>query len=421
MRNSRLMALLLALILTAPVWAEEAVGDNPPPFEYAWATAYHILPETTSDESGYFALSEGLNHRMYVGTAKYGENSFLVEFDPKTEKQRIVVDVHKLCGIAPDVKGYAAQAKIHTRSFVGPSGVIYIGSKQGYRLGPDDTADYPGGYVMTYDPKTDTAESLGVPYPGQGVIDTVADETHDLIYIVTCEEQHWMTYDVAKKEYHDLKVSLTPYATTLVDHKGRANAITNAFRMARHDPTTGKTTLHDIMIDGEKWEQSGRNAIPTWQLAADGRTAYLVLMNEANLYRLDIGGEEPVVHGTKIGSFIDMPKPDTRCALSIAPDGRVYALIRVNNNTGFGGGTLHFLLRYTPETYTFENLGVLAVKNPDFYDFAAKKPWSHGYHTLPDGTLTPLHSHMALVVGHDHTVWVTILHPFSLLKIDPIP
>ena len=241
MRNSRLMALLLALILTAPVWAEEAVGDNPPPFEYAWATAYHILPETTSDESGYFALSEGLNHRMYVGTAKYGENSFLVEFDPKTEKQRIVVDVHKLCGIAPDVKGYAAQAKIHTRSFVGPSGVIYIGSKQGYRLGPDDTADYPGGYVMTYDPKTDTAESLGVPYPGQGVIDTVADETHDLIYIVTCEEQHWMTYDVAKKEYHDLKVSLTPYATTLVDHKGRANAITNAFRMARHDPTTGRS------------------------------------------------------------------------------------------------------------------------------------------------------------------------------------
>ena len=35
---------------------------------------------------------------MYVGTTKYDVNSYLVEFDPKTQEQRIVIDTHKLTG-----------------------------------------------------------------------------------------------------------------------------------------------------------------------------------------------------------------------------------------------------------------------------------------------------------------------------------
>jgi hypothetical protein len=66
-----------------------------------------------------------------------------------------------------------------------------------------------------------------------------------------------------------------------------------------------------------------------------------------------------------------------------------------------------------------DDLGVLAVKNPDYYDFAAKKPWSGGFHRLPDSTLTPLHAHMALLVAKDGSVYVTVLAPFTLLKIDP--
>ena len=73
--------------------------------------------------------------------------------------------------------------------------------------------------------------------------------------------------------------------------------------------------------------------------------------------------------------------------LITAPDGRVWALIRVDNKTGFGSGYLHHLAVYDPASGKIEDRGVLAVKNPDFYDFAAKKPWSYGFHRLPDGTL----------------------------------
>ena len=34
--------------------------------------------------------------------------------------------------------------------------------------------------------------------------------------------------------------------------------------------------------------------------------------------------------------------------MSVAPDGKVYALVRIDNDTGFGTGYLHHLVRYDP-------------------------------------------------------------------------
>ena len=61
-----------------------ATGFCAEPPAYVSATAFHILPETTSDESGYFSLSESLDGAIHVVTAKYNANSFLVELDPRT-------------------------------------------------------------------------------------------------------------------------------------------------------------------------------------------------------------------------------------------------------------------------------------------------------------------------------------------------
>ncbi|MCI0635512.1 MAG: hypothetical protein L0206_16595, partial [Actinobacteria bacterium] len=97
------------------------------------------------------------------------------------------------------------------------------------------------------------------------------------------------------------------------------------------------------------------------------------------------------------------------------------ALIRVDNQTGFGGGYLHHLAVYDPRTGKIGDRGVLAVKNPGFYDFAAKKPYSHGFHRLPDGTLTPMHAHMALLAASDGSIYATIIYPFTLIRVQPPP
>ncbi len=396
--------------------------EQKPPFKVLPARAYHVLPGTHSDESGYFSLNEGLDGKMYVGTAKYNENAFLVEFDPKTGKQRIVLDTHQLCGLS--AKGYAAQSKIHTRNFVGPSGKIYVGSKQGYRK-QGDTSDYEGGYAMVYDPASGKAENLGMPFPGQGIADIVADEARGLLYVVTCEDQHWMLHDAKTRKFRELGPMLTPYATTLVDARGRANSITQDFKLARFDLATGKATTVEILVDGQVWTRPDRSSIPTWNLAADGRTAWLVLMNDVRLIKLDLGGADGApVQATRVGTMVEGDKPDSRSALSIAPDGRVYVVASVENKTGFGKGRLHHLARFDPKSGKIEDLGVLTVKNPDFFNFGPgpdgkKPPWSHGYHTLPDGTLTPLHNHMALIMTKEGGAYVTIIAPFTLLRIEP--
>lgn len=394
-----------------------------PPFPYVWGTAYHVLPETTSEESGYFSLCEGRDGSIYVGTAKYGANSYLVEFDPVRFSQRIVIDTHKVCGLT--ATGYAAQAKLHTRNFVGPSGVIYVGSKQGYP-GKNDTSVYPGGYVMSYDPRTGQARNLGRPFPEQGVIDVVADEARDRLYAVTCENQHWMLGRIgATNAWRELGPMLTPYATTLIDAQGRAHALATNFDLCTYDPATDQITRRPIFIGKKPFQHLSPSSIPTWNLAADGKTAYLVLMNDPTLLAIDLGGKGDTIKAKNCGRLTDAPQPDSRAALSIGPDGRVWTLIRTANNTGFGGGMLHRLIRYDPRSRKIEDLGVLAVKNPDFYDFAAKKHHSHGYHTFPDGTLAPLHAHMGLIVAHDNTLYVTILYPYTLLRIDayksPLP
>jgi hypothetical protein len=394
-------------------------GADKAPFPYVRGKAFHILPETHSDESGYFSLCEGKDGRIYIGTAKYNHNAYLIEFDPVTERQCIVVDAHKVCNL--DAKGYAAQAKFHTRNFVGASGIIYAGTKQGYRLKGDES-EYAGGYLITYDPRNDRSENLGMPYPKQGIADVVADESRGLIYVVTCEDQHWMLYDTKTKKFTELGPMLTPYATTLMDAEGKAHALTKDFQLATYDPSTKKVSQRPIEIGGKAFARENRSSIPTWNLDTDGRTAWLILMNDAHLLSIDLSSKGKKAKGANHGLMLEGESPDSRSALTIAPDGKIYTLISVQNKTGFGKGKLHHLCRYDPKKRRHEDLGVLAVKNPDFFDFkpanGKKPPWSHGYHTLPDGTMTPLHNHMALIATRDNTLYATIIYPFTLLKID---
>lgn len=424
MNHPHLTSSLAALLFLVPCASAQAPAKAP--FPYLWARAYHILPETHNNESGYFSLCEGLDGKVYVGTAKYGVNSYLVEFDPATEKQRIVLDTHKVSGV--QATGFAAQAKIHTPNFVGPSGTVYVGSKQGYPAA-GDTQEFAGGFVMTYNPKTGKAESLGMPYKGHGVGDVVADEGRNLLYVVAErvkpeQPMRWVLGHRETRSYRELGPQPTPYATTLIDKQGRGNILTDGdVRVAQYDPATCKVSVRDIELDGKKYVPSHKPPIPTWKLAADGRTAFVILMSDATLIELDLLSAGDTIKARSLGEMIDGKGPDCRCGLDIGPDGRVYAIIRVNNETKFGAGYLHHLVRYDPQAGKMEDLGVLAVKNPDFFNFNAgpdgKPPaWSHGFHKLPDGTMTPLHHHMALIVGRDGTIYVTIIYPFTLLRVD---
>jgi hypothetical protein len=442
----------ITLLLLAPAGApageqSAASPKRPASLQYLWAKAYHIPPETTTEESGYFSLCEGKNGRIYIGCAAYGRNSYLVEFDPATEKMRIVLDTHKLVGLPLEPTGYAAQSKIHTRNFVGHSGKIYVGSKQGYPTAMEKAtgkiATYRGGYVMTYDPQTDQAINLGMPLSladkrqpagakeGEGAIDVTADEARGLIYVITCEHQHWMLFDIHHPEqgYRDLGPILRDQPNTLIDRQGRATAITKDYEVARYDPAGDKVTVDPLLVDGKPFREFvGAQAVhPDWRLAADGCTAYLQLLNDLRMFQTDLSGPagRPVA-ARSLGNRIDGKNPDSRGSISIGTDGRVYSAVRIDNETGFGTGYLHHVVRSDPQRGHMSDLGVVAVKNPDFFAFQGPQAKNadgslrprHGYHTLPDGTLTPLHVIMSLIVAHDGTIYATTIYPFTLLRIE---
>lgn len=419
------------------------------PFPYVQAKAFHIPPETNTEESGYFSLCEGRNGKIYVGTAAYGRNSYLVEFDPATEKMRIVLDTHKVVG--QKATGYAAQAKLHTRNFVGPSGKIYVGSKQGY-LSPAEQAArkrgqkvpvYQGGYVMVYDPAKDATENLGMPMPlndklraagrteGEGVIDVTADEARGLIYVITCEHQHWMLYNVKTKAYRELGPILRDQPNTIIDAQGRGTAITADYRVARYEPAKDRVTIDALLVEDKSFAEyvGAKRVHPDWRITPDGRTAYLQLLDDLRMFRVDLSGAagKPVL-ATNLGERLKGQNPDSRGSICLGPDGRVYSAIRVDNTTKFGTGYLHHLVRHDPRGNRMEDLGVVAVRNPNFFDFTgpqAKNPDGalrprHGYHTLPDGTLTPLHVILAMIVARNGTIYATVLAPFTLLKIESV-
>jgi hypothetical protein len=427
------------------------------PFPYVWAMAYHVDPSTTTDESGYFSLNEGIDGTIYVGTAAYGRNSYLVAFDPRNNfKQTVVVDAHKSLGLPLTPTGYAAQAKFHTRNYTGPSGKVYIGTKHGYATKEDKekNVQYPGGYALIYDPKTNTTENLGMPYPGQGVIDTVADESRGLVYVITCEDQHWMVYDIKTRKYTELDPSLRliHYAATLVDKRGNAHAINADSSLVSWNPDTKKFDSKVLVVDSKikagdadprlyPGDSEKKLGPPTWQIMPDGKTAYLLLMTQPNLYRVDLSQMNPSAAkpalGTgrlvveDLGPMIQGKGFDSRASMTIGPDGNLYMLAKLSNTTGFGKGQfLHHLVRYNIKANTFNDLGVLAVRNPDFYGLPLPSPistttgkvvpFTHGFHVLPDSTLTPLHAHMGLIAAHDGTLYATILCPYTLLKIETV-
>ena len=52
-----------------------------------------------------------------------------------------------------------------------------------------------------------------------------------------------------------------------------------------------RVTVRPISLDGKTWTREGSSSIPIWQLDADGRHAWLILMNDPTLLRIDLPGQ----------------------------------------------------------------------------------------------------------------------------------
>jgi len=423
MSPSLRLPLLLACLLTCLLAVSPANAEE----KRLPATAYRIPKETVSEESGYFSIIEGKNGRLYIGTANYGSNGYLVEFDPAAKKMAIVVDAMKEIG--KPATGFAAQAKIHTRNNTGESGKIYFGTKQGYPQKGEERSAYLGGYPMVYDPETGKTKVYEIPIPGQGIISVMPDESRNVAYVSTCSDErpiestHFMVLDLATGKYRDLLDCRHMYSFIVVDHLHRAYHPILGGEIARFDPVADKLLTMKQTIDGKPPTRESLLADPqshpiNWDTTPDRKTLYCVAMSGNQLFSYDLTAEGDTLKGKSLGALLPQAtKTDCR-AMCVGPTGQVWAAVW--GEVPGGPNALH-LVTFKPGDPAPRDLGAISVKNADYTPWTDAEgkafPWHHGMKKQPDGTLAPQY-HMGVCEARDGRVYVTTIYPYTLLEIE---
>lgn len=432
--------LLIFFFACALGWPAEAQAPEEP--RWLLGKAYHIPSEFTNQESGYFSIVEGKNGRIYIGCAKYGVNAYLVEFNPLDGIIRMVVDVQRV--IMSMLRGFAAQAKIHTRNNVGQlTGKIYFGSKQGYPEKGESRNDYPGGYVFAYDPKTGETENFGMPMKHQGVISVTPDEERGLCYISTCddgrpiEKSHFMVLDLKTKKYRDLGDTGISYAFIVVDDHGRAYHPVRNGKIARYTPSPltplpggegnkGKLDILDIAIDGQApplaltkdgtEKGTGHGAILNWDWSPDHKTLWCVEMSTNQLYSFDLTAKADKIPGKTHGKILAHAKATDCRAMCVGPRGKVWMAVSEPQRPG---GQQLYLVSFTPGDPTPRVHGKVGIANPDYVSVTDERgkprPWHHTLRKEKDGTLTPWQP-MGVCESADGCVNVLTIAPFTIIR-----
>jgi len=436
-----LLAFTVAFVISSlPV----ALKDEPKPAEPApdqWlpATAYAVPKETAPEGEGYFSIIEGHNGRLYIGTHANGLNAWLVEFDPKAGQMRTVVDAQKAIG--SNAKGFAAQAKIHTRNNVGASGRIYFGTKQGYPTKDEKWTDYPGGYPMVYDPKTGRTRVYPIPVPHQGVSGITPDEFRGVAYISTCsdhrpgphESAHFLVLDLDSGKYRDLLDTEHIYAFIVVDNQHRAYHPLRGGDIARYDPASGKVDRLKQTIDSKPPTADSHLADLeghplNWDISPDGKTLYCVPMSTNQLYAYDLAiiGEPgalatgAVFRGRSLGPLVSGAKTIDCRAMCVGPRGDVWAAVTVPSPLGI---SLAHLVSFHPGDQAPRDCGPISIRNPNYTEFTDKAgkplPGHGGIFKTPGGVTTTRHVLLGICQTHDGSVNILALQPYTVLRIGP--
>jgi sugar lactone lactonase YvrE len=422
---------IASLSMTASLVSLTLLAAEPAELKWLKATAYVVPKETCTEGEGYFAIIEGLNRRLYIGTHANAVNSWLVEFDPQSARMQIVVDAHKAIGT--DAKGFAAQSKIHTRNNTGASGKIYFGTKQGYPSKDEKREDYPGGYPMVYDPTTGQTKVYPIPVPHHGINSITPDESRGVAYISTCADHRpgprenavFLQLDLETEKYRTLIDTEHYYGFIVVDYMGRAYHPMYGGDIVRFDPRTDNLERLKQTIDGQPPSAESRLALTprpdplNWDISPDGKTLYAQPMSGNSLFAYDLTAEGETLRGRRLGDLIPGATGTDCRAMCVGPSGAAWCAITEKVPEGH---LLH-LVRYRPGDKAPMDLGAVEVRNPNFTEFTDKEgkplPYHAGFLTRKDGRMTNRYVILGVCEARDGNVYIMAMHPYAALQISP--
>ncbi len=312
------------------------------------------------------------------------------------------------------------------------SGKIYFATKQGYPSKEETWTGYPGGYPMVYDPATGKTKVYPIAVPHQGIISITPDESLNVAYISTCsdhkpgphESSHFMSLDLKTGKYKDLIDSEHIYAFIVVDRQAPRYHPLRGGDIARYDPQTGKLDRLKQTIDGNSPAPDSHLADPeghpiNWDISSDGKTLYCVPMSTNQLYAYDLTTDGQTLQGRSLGALIPGVKGTDCRALCVGPTGDVWAAMVEQSSLGI---QLPHLVGYRSGDKAPRDFGPISIQNPDYTEFTdangKPRPYHGGQFTTPDGVRTTRYVILGVCQGHDGSVYVMSLKPYTVLKID---
>jgi hypothetical protein len=282
---------------------------------------------------------------------------------------------------------------------------------------------------MAYDPATGKTQVWPIAVKHQGIISITPDESRGVAYLSTCsderpESSHFLILDLKTGQYRHLGETNHSYAFIVLDHLGRAYHPQLGGDILRWDPTAQKLDRLKQTIDGQPPAADSLFTHPqshkiNWEVSPDRKTLYAVPMSGNQLYSYDLTTAGDTLPGKSLGPLVPgAEKTDTR-GLCVGPTGEVWATVTVPNAKE---PRLHHLVRYRPGDAAPKDLGVVAIRNPDFTRFTGDDgkplPRHGGFITLPDGTLTTRRVTIGICQTRDGKLYVLALQPYTLLQID---
>lgn len=353
---------------------------------------FELLPMHDST----WGLCTGADGKIYIGACGEftgGLSVFLLSYDPDTEQLDYLLEVAPEIG-EPASNGRATQSKIHYGMVPGSDGLIYCSTHaSGPPLGhpiwrpwnswDDERLRFPGAYIFTYDPRTNTIDNHGIGPRLEGTRALALDEPRRRLYGITWPRNHFYVYELDTRRYRDLGRfgEVNPQAVW-TDADGNAYTTNDYGYILQYDPKTDELRRTNIQCPHMPYRRGWHNVPYDVVPSPDRQTVFGIDWGYEN-FVWEFDPRKPEDQAMKsYGRGWGPPEWRNDDALEtwqlrglvFGADEKLYFMARC----GWDGKGQHHLLRLDPATGEREDLGALtfpsrgrdvhiASATPDFY------------------------------------------------------
>lgn len=135
-----------------------------------------------------------VNNAVYIGVTNHKNKIGFYEYSVANDDMQLKGFVNEMAHL----RDYQWQGKIHTKIVFDAGGKVIFGtdggeSREEYLM--NHPQGYAGGFLMSYDPRTEKITNLGVPMQYESIKDVDVDPETGKIYAISYPQVHFIVYD----------------------------------------------------------------------------------------------------------------------------------------------------------------------------------------------------------------------------------